>query len=257
MDPGGTTFMNKINDFPKDISLLDAVVHLVYEDGSPASVGNGIYNHHIAFQDTSKKPPVMVACPGQSAKSGVPTSVFVATGEDGNSYQYAPDIPDFSSGYYIGPNDGIAVFAEIVNYSNQTKRLFANVEYNYVPGKPKFDVSGAIISVTQCDGGNVGIHAEKGQKVFAVKSKDMKVTMDGYIFAVRGHLHDGGDYVGMSVNNKSMCESKAVYGGAAGTAEGGNWQTVSDMTVCQEPFPIKKGDTLTVVAKYDLQAHPA
>jgi hypothetical protein len=257
MDPGGTTFMNKAIGFPSDITLLDAVVHLVYEDGSPASVANGIYNHHIAFQDTTKKPPAMVACPGQAAKNSVPTSVFVATGEDGNSYHYAPDIPDFNSGYYIGPNDGIGVFAEIVNYTNQTKKIFASVEYNYVPGKPKYDVSGATLSVTQCDGANVGIHPPKGQKVFEVNSKDMKVEMDGYIFAVRGHLHDGGDYVGISVNNKSMCQSKAIYGGATGTAQEGNWQTVSDMSVCKEPFPVKKGDTLKVTAKYDLQAHPS
>jgi len=73
MDPGGTTFMNKVTNFPSDIGLLDAVVKLVYEDGSPATVDNGIYNHHIAFQDTSKKPPAMVACPGQAAKNSVPT----------------------------------------------------------------------------------------------------------------------------------------------------------------------------------------
>lgn len=247
--------MNKA-DFPKDITLLNAVVYLVYADGSPAGLANGIYNHHIAFQDTSKKPPAMAACPGAVAKNSVPTSVFVATGEDGNRYDYTPDIPDFDGGYYIGPKDGVAVFAEIVNYTNDTKKIYAKVEYNYVSGKRKYDVSGATLSVTQCDGANTAIRPPAGQKVFAISSKDMKVDMDGYIFGVRGHLHDGGDYVGLTVNNKSLCESKAIYGGKSGTSENGNWQTLSDMSMCKELIPVKKGDTLSVVAKYDLLAHP-
>lgn len=203
MDPGRRTFMNKVTTFLTDISLLDTVVKLVYEDGSSATVDNSIYNHHIAFQDTAKKTPAIVACPGQAAKNSVPTSVLVATGEDGNSYHYAPGLPDFDSGYFIGPNDGIGVFTEIVKYTNQTKRIYASVDYNYVPGKPKFDVSGVTLSVIQCDGAQVGIKPQKGQKVFSVNSKHMKVEMDGYIFAFRGHLHDGGDYVGVTVNGQS------------------------------------------------------
>ena len=258
MDPGGTSFTNKITSFPRDITLLDATVKLVYEDGSPASVANGIYNHHIAFQDTAKKPPAMAACPGKPAKLSVPISVFVASGEDGNSYNYAPRLPDFNSGYYIGPKDGIAVMAEIINYSNKTRKIFANVKYNYVPGKPKYDVSSVTLSVTQCEANaNVGIKPEKGQKVFSMASKNMTIQMDGYIFAVRGHLHDGGDHVEMTVNGKSVCQSKAIYGGASGTAAGGNWTTVSDMSTCNDPIAVKKGDQLAISAKYDLQAHPA
>ncbi|KAF2670691.1 hypothetical protein BT63DRAFT_439670 [Microthyrium microscopicum] len=258
MDPGGTSFMNKITDFPKDISLLDAVVKLVYEDGSPAAVANGIYNHHVAFLNTAKLPPAMAACPGQAAKLGVPVSVFVATGEDGNSYNYTPDLPGFNSGYYIGPNDGIAVLAEIVNYTNETKKVYASVDYNYVSGKPKYDVSSVTLSVTQCNSNaNVGIKPEKGQMVFGMASKNMTVQMDGYIFAVRGHLHDGGDYVGLEVNGKPVCKSKAIYGGKEGTSAAGDWQTVSDMSTCKDPVPVKKGDLLVVNAKYDLKSHPA
>jgi hypothetical protein len=51
-----------------------------------------------------------------------------------------------------------------VNYTNQTKKIYASVDYNYVPEKPKFDVSGATLSVTQCDGAQVGIKPQKGQK---------------------------------------------------------------------------------------------
>lgn len=188
MDPGATSFLNKV-DFPKDITLLDAVVTLVYEDGASANVSNGIYNHHIAFQDASKKPTAMAACPGAAAKSSIPLSVFVATGEDGNNYNYAPNLPDFDGGYYIGPNDALSAVAELINTTNEPKRIYARTEFNYVPGKKKLDVSSAVLSVTQCDGGSQAIRPPAGQRVFSVKSKNMTISNDGVIFAIRGHLH--------------------------------------------------------------------
>lgn len=115
MDPQGTSFITQAANFPKDINILSAEVKLRYEDGSLAGVGNGIYNHHVVFADAYKAPLALVACPGQKPKAGIPISVFVATGEDGNSYKFANDAADFDGGYYIGPNHDIFLTAEIVN----------------------------------------------------------------------------------------------------------------------------------------------
>jgi hypothetical protein len=82
MDPQGNSFVTQAADFPKDITVLDATIKLVYADGKPASVSNGIYNHHVVFADTHKAPKALVACPGQKPKSGLPISVFVATGKE-------------------------------------------------------------------------------------------------------------------------------------------------------------------------------
>jgi hypothetical protein len=66
----------------------------------------------------------------------------------------------------------------------------------------------------------------------------------------------GGDYVSIQIIRKSVCGSKAIYGDALRTAESGTWQTVSDLSVCQEPIPVKNGYMLVVIAKNDLTAHP-
>jgi hypothetical protein len=184
MDPQGTSFINQAAAFPKDITILNAVVKLKYEDGKIASVANGIYNHHVAFADTNKAPPGLVACPGAKAKAGLPISVFVATGEDGNSYTYSVDTADFDGGYFIGKDDGIFLTAEIVNYTNNTKKIYAVVDMTFTNGRAKLDVSSETLSVTQCDG-SIGIRPKDGQKKFTVESKNMTVQMDGYIFGVR------------------------------------------------------------------------
>lgn len=63
----------------------------------------------------------------------------------------------------------------------------------------------------------------------------------------------------MFINNKYVCSSKAVYGGKTGTLtdkEGKSWATISEMTSCPGPIPVKEGDYMTMVAEYDLKKHP-
>ena len=79
----------------------------------------------------------------------------------------------------------------------------------------------------------------------------------------------------MLLNNKFTCASNAIYGDKAQSASGmgssgmaggksnkGGKQsstsikTISKITPCLGPFPVKKGDTLKLVAEYDLSKHP-
>jgi hypothetical protein len=64
-----------------------------------------------------------------------------------------------------------------------------------------------------------------------------------------GHLHDGGVSIPFLVNNKTVCESKAIYSGAS--------NSLTDMTECNDLIPVKKGDIITLAANYDLETHPA
>ena len=55
----------------------------------------------------------------------------------------------------------------------------------------------------------------------------------------------------MYINGKSVCESKAIYGGKKGE------QAIDEMTLCgQKPIYVKKGDTMTMLAAYDVSKHP-
>lgn len=75
------------------------------------------------------------------------------------------------------------------------------------------------------------------------------------------------------INGKYKCHSDALYGdksksdqgmggmgGMGGSGGGGKSatgiKTISEMTSCRGPFPVKKGDTLKLVAEYDLKEHP-
>jgi hypothetical protein len=79
--------------------------------------------------------------------------------------------------------------------------------------------------------------------------------------------------VSMYLNDKFTCASDAVYGdksgadpGMAGSAAGGHGhgggesaasiKTISMMTACRGPFAVKKGDSMKLVAEYDLAKHP-
>jgi hypothetical protein len=94
------------------------------------------------------------------------------------------------------------------------------------------------------------------------------------ICILRGHLHDGGDRILLKVNEKVVCDSKAVYSkdtrgpGTSGHSHGSrsadppkvsedeNWEVISEMTQCTEPVRVKTGDKLSMVSYYDGVKHP-
>lgn len=74
----------------------------------------------------------------------------------------------------------------------------------------------------------------------------------------------------MFINDKLICDAKPTYGTPSGVQpamEGGHShggrkraekpQTIVSMSQCiKEPVPLKKGDIITLNARYDLDAHP-
>jgi hypothetical protein len=73
-------------------------------------------------------------------------------------------------------------------------------------------------------------------------------------------MHDGGTNIAMYVNGKEACSSEAIYGGPRGTRKGEDgkvWETMSGVKACRGPVEVKKGDTVTLKANYDLDKHPA
>ena len=80
------------------------------------------------------------------------------------------------------------------------------------------------------------------------------------------------------INDKYTCSSEAVYGiptdsdtkmkdghshkgestaaKPASSSSSASIKTISHMTTCVGPIPVKKGDTMKLVAVYDLSKHP-
>ncbi|KAF2435217.1 hypothetical protein EJ08DRAFT_656841 [Tothia fuscella] len=261
MDPNSETFNYIATGIPLDATLLFSSNTLQYIDGKIADQASGVYNHHVAFIDLNKSTPLFSSCPGPAAMfTKTPSTIMGASEEIGQSAYSTPD-GKFNSGYYIGKNDKIIMSGEVVNYTNDTKVIYSVSDIEYIPGRPvgSLDVFVQILSVSQCDGGNIMLHAPEGKKVFSFESKNMTVLHDGYILSRRGHLHDGGVNIDFKINGKTICDSKAIYGGEKGTFKSGDevWETVSGTSECHEPFKVQKGDSVTISAHYDLVKHPA
>jgi hypothetical protein len=72
-------------------------------------------------------------------------------------------------------------------------------------------------------------------------------------------VHEGGEKIILLLNDKLICESRAVYGGSQGTflrEDGFKWEGISYMTPCHEPVNINRGDVLTMVSTYDTSNRP-
>ncbi|KAF2395561.1 hypothetical protein EJ06DRAFT_525303 [Trichodelitschia bisporula] len=268
MDPAGTAWTYLAGDFPKDVTVLQVESEIVYADGTRAQITNGLYNHHLAFVDSAKGAPPMAQCLNGVKGAAPPTSVFMGGSEDAGRGVYATKDPKLASGYYIGKADTIVMSGDIVNYANETKTVYTKSTIEYLEGRPAgtLDVSIQLISVTDCDGAFAVVDVPKNATQFTVASKEMQIVQDGYMVTARGHLHDGGVNVTAIINGKSACSSAAVYGaGAATHGHGGDakadtkapWDTISEMTYCEEGVKLSKGDKLSLVAHYDVVKHPS
>lgn len=278
MDPAGTAWNHLADDdFPRDVTILTTNAQVVFEDGTRAEVSKGVYNHHLVFFNQDKSIPSVLSCDGQTARRGIPMSLFVGGSEDkGAQYFTTPD-GKFNSGYYIGKKDRILMGGDVVNYTNKTQTVFAEVEVEYVDGKVAglMETGQHSVSVGMCDGvAGTNLTAPKGQTKFTYTGKEITVFTDGYLVSAKGHLHgrsiffvrndvfqlttaDGGVDVTMKLNGKEICDSKAEYGGAASTLKDGDkvWKTINQMTYCDGPVKMVKGDKLLLEAKYDLDEH--
>ena len=79
-DPNGTGWWHKVTqEFPRNITILDAFSKLVDDKFEDADVAGGLYNHHIAFFTMNKSPIKYLSCGNRPANAGIPVSIFMGT----------------------------------------------------------------------------------------------------------------------------------------------------------------------------------
>ena len=269
MDGGGTghNFLTD-SDFPTDMVLLDAVVEIQDEKFKRLSLKENFYTHHFLAYDTGKPQKASFACEnGRPAKYvPVPSSViFGGAAEDAEAHYGTPRIPGKKTGYHVKKNSPILMNIDVVNYNKGDMNVYASAEMEYIPGRPAeyLDVYPVFVPVTACDPGSMlpGIvQMPKGQSKWSLQSNGIVAAEDSILFLFRGHMHDGGSNVETKVNGKTVCNSRALYGGdgkVGKTSDGKNWETIGDMVTCPDGVVVKKGDKISLNANYDLIAHPA
>jgi hypothetical protein len=269
MDGGGTGYNFLVDaDFPTDIVLLDSIVEMQDEKFKRVTLAENFYTHHFLVYDFGKPQRPSFACTSGRSPKYVPVPASVVMGsaaEDAETHYATPTVLGKKTGYYIKKESPIMMNIDIVNSNKDDMNVYASADMEYIPGKPAeyLDVSPVFVPVTACDAG-FGlpgiVQMPKGQTKFGLKSDGIIAGEDSILFLFRGHMHDGGSNVEIKVNDKVVCDSRALYGGpghVGRTSDGRAWETIRDMVTCPEGVIVKKGDKIALNANYDLIAHPA
>jgi len=264
MDRGGTGYMHMVaSDVPTDITVLQAHSELQNPDFTRVGTEQGIYNHHNVFMELTKPVDVYGCEPGVTPMAQAPINVLAAGATEDGFLSYYSEDGSIKSGFYLRKNSNVLNMVDVINYNNEEKEVYTATEVEYLDGKPE----GYVVSSQQrvdpgiCGGpSGASIHPPQGQSKFVIKSQNIVALKDGWIINARGHMHDGGVNLFLTVNDKVVCNSTAIYGGeghTAKTADGKVWETINTSSYCNKTIPVKKGDKIVMQANYDVGLHPS
>jgi hypothetical protein len=259
MDPNSDQFMGIVTGVPTGVLVVRTNSSLTYEDGSVADVVNGVYNHHLIFADSKRNGPTPFKCVDGGAT--IPDMGLLMGASEANRDLQFYSGGKIKTGFKLDKNDPIILNAELVNYTNDTKKVYTITDFEYMEVQPAdaMHVTMQVFDITTCNANIKDAEAPAGKTKWALTSKKAQFTKPGYILYRRGHMHDGGESVEILVNGKQVCDSKASYGGAGSTTkvDGKEWATISKMASCADPVTVETGDSLQIIAHFDLDAHPA
>jgi hypothetical protein len=184
MDPAGTGYMYGAgSDFPRDVTLLYTKTDIMDEDMKRVDVKNGLYNHHNVWMDMGGTMIPMVGC-GAKGASFTGSGVIMSGGTDGGDIRFTDPQGKLNSGFYIGKNDGISFMIDVVNYNNETKKVWQMSEIEYLPGKVEgaLPVARQVIGLGMCNGiDSMSIRPPPGQKKFTLEGEGITLVKDGYL----------------------------------------------------------------------------
>jgi hypothetical protein len=244
MDPTGQAGMASISaGLCKSCTVLSASFFLTYEDGTPATVPNGLYIHHFISYDTTKSlKRVIPGCEGGLPSTYAP---FIDRGEDSGETETVFTTPDgkFNSGFQFGKAPKLLMQYDLVNLKDKARKIYINLEVEYVEGLVGKDASHSLKTVTCVPGINPRVNTA-GPTI--TTSSKMTVSSNSTIVWGRGHLHSGGVDVKLMVNGKVACTSKPTYN---------EKNVITTMSICPEPINLKTGDAVTISSNYDLSKH--
>jgi hypothetical protein len=264
MDIGGTSYANDVDtDFPRDITILKAFTEVQNKDGKRMELKDGLYNHHTVFFDITKSNLSPYTCAAPKWGFGLSVVPLFAAGATEKSEQvFMASSPDVKSGYYLNSTGSIINMIDLVNYNEQDMEVYTSTEMEYLPGKPSAyrEAYLTLVEPGLC-GGQLGafIQPPKGVSKFSINGTDIVMKQSGYFVQTQGHVHDGGINLVLKVNDREVCNSKALYGGPGHTTvvNGRTWETIRETTPCTGTIRVEKGDRIFMQANYDIDLHPS
>ncbi|KAK8053556.1 hypothetical protein PG996_012857 [Apiospora saccharicola] len=159
---------------------------------------------------------------------------------------------------YLLPDATMNVYAEVVNYNPDAQEYFLVLEFEFVPGTAAgfqhltpyyLDSSGPC--------GPSMLTAPPNTTIFdTIMPGTFSLPKSGYVYAVGGHVEDGGTSLELLSNGATLCEAQASYGGSASYVDWTGTPRVSSMTTCFDVGNQTAGDQWSVTGHYDLTQHP-
>jgi hypothetical protein len=138
----------------KNCTILAGKTRLTFEDGTEAIPSTGVYIHHIISYDLSKPAnlPITKCGAGQTQRLSLGAE-FLAQGEDSSGQAgilFTSADGKYDSGFYLGAGDKVMNQVDLVNYNNDTRKVFVNYDIEYMEGKVGADAAATLMSVTGC-----------------------------------------------------------------------------------------------------------
>jgi len=251
-DSGQQNFVSTLPNeaFCKSCTVLKGHIGLMYLDGTVATPKNdsGVYIHHLLTYDVTKRASSFVSSCSTGNILNAIGAKFVGSGEDNNNMPvwYTKKEGGHTGGFHINANDKFFMNADIVSLEPKQSQVYITAELEYLPEVVGADSREQLLTVETCGGQRLNLSPTGPSKSTSGKYKFVE---SGNIILAKGHLHAGGDRVQIYINDKMVCESKAIYSESKGSG------AISEMTTCPT-FGVKTGDTMYFTVVYDVGKHP-
>ena len=161
------------------------------------------------------------------------------------------------AGYYIGPDDDLAMTMELMNMADKPRDAILTMTYEFVPSFPEgFDkVKSYWLDINGC--GSSSFPA-KPEETFEYSSPPWKSPSAGRVLFSLSHLHDGGTHAELMKNGEVVCNAKARYascGGDDSSASSAGMEHISSISDCADLGSTEPGDEWSIAAYYDTTKH--
>lgn len=170
----------------QDCTIIAGQSGLEFANGTKADVSKGVYIHHILGTNQKKKvDPFVSRCDSSgdiaSVKMPGKSNAGFVGGSDDNIDEpmvYGTKDGSVEGGYWLGKEDSIGVWADLVNLDKEDKELFLTYDLEYMPGHVGADAQGSLISVTGCGGRRIATPMSGPANTTSGKFKFFR---DGYL----------------------------------------------------------------------------
>jgi hypothetical protein len=227
-------------DVPKpceDCYIVRAEPDLVFDDGTPANLDQGLMLHHAVLFNTGRSD---TTC-GKDSFFGRLGERFLASGNERTIKRY----PD-GYGYHLGRDPVTGVF-HIMNHSDATKAVWVTFKVSWRPASTPGlrAITPVWLDENNCRTSEYAVPAGPSSKHWTWTS-----TITGRIVSGGGHVHTGGlrTVLTNQTTGHRVCTSWAGYG-----KKPSYMGTIESMSYCDWDTlgVVKAGDTLDLETVYD------